>query len=559
MRFPTLSIKRIRHEPAALTGLLCFALLVSLLLLHGHVINGWWRWDDPTHLFFITQHLPHAYFFDPQVWRAISPVNFTPLLNLSFQIDYWLYGLSPSAFYIRQLVVLWLCSVMTLQLLRLWLPPGWAFCAALLFIVAAPVMFVAEQLMTRHYADGLLLAISALYLFVRALRAPRYAYSLALAAACLYLLAVLAKEVYAPLAVLLPFIREGQLTRRLRLWLPTLMMVGIYVIWRQHMLASTGGYGLLNNFSPMHTLSQLANIPLLLFGQHAIGMAATLAAFISILAVALTPSTQCYAKHYSLLLVCLGAGFILLPLVPLTLWPGIRYPDRYLLLPWWSLSIGIAWGLAVLAQRSHLPRYIAIGCAIFLLASAAAHTLRLKEPLHAVINEQQTQGRFIWQADAQEPVWLSPALAATLWEYQYVTALREIAGNGPAPMLIADESRLEEYWETHQPSTVWRYQPECGCMQDVADQIPALLEEWRSRLRPGNALEADIHIEDQLITWRFGPYEEGSYSLMGPQLGRIPLPATGQLRTSIELENIRLRYDAPDGTVRYSGPITLMP
>lgn len=540
------------YQRLAREWLIWLALLLWLLLLHAHALAGWWRWDDPAHLFFVTQFTPSAYFLIPEVWREISPANFTPLLSLSFQADYTLFGLNPAGFYLHQLLVLWLTAGMTFMLLRLWLPPLWAGLAAALFLAGVPVLFVAHQLMTRHYAEGLLLTTLALYLFVRALRSRRHGKTVALAAAFCYLLAVLAKEVYTPLVVLLPFLHEGTLRRRLSLWLPFVAVATVYTFWRTAMLGSTGGYGVLPGIDPQVALMQLASVPLILGGPGwqgpvAVGIAATSLAA-AVLWRRQTPAQKRLRRGHAILLVFLCSVLVLVPLIPLAAWPGIHTPDRYLFLPWWTLTVGTVWGLAQLRGKL---QWLALSLFVTLLALTLLHMHRVAGQLDASIAEKEVQGHFIWQADDQQIIWLSSLMALSFWDYQYLAQLKQAHGKGSSPMAVSDEIQIATR-QADGDLPIWRYDPYCLCMQDVSALVPDWLDNWKGRLRPDLPLDVETHLSGRNVSWQFGPHEAGQYAIIGPSIGKIPLPEQGQLRANINLEGVRLRYDSPEGWIRYS-------
>jgi len=82
-------------------NLLKYLLLITITLIaiNQHLLFANWRWDD-------TQILLHALntsawdnFTNPDVWRKFSPNNLTPWLILSFEIDYFLFGLNPLGLY----------------------------------------------------------------------------------------------------------------------------------------------------------------------------------------------------------------------------------------------------------------------------------------------------------------------------------------------------------------------------------------------------------------------------------------------------------------------------
>lgn len=524
----------------------------AVYLLHGQALNAWWRWDDPVHLSFVVQHTPWEYFFVPQVWQSVSPVNFTPWLSLSYQTDLQLFGLRPAAFYAHQLASLWLASVMTYALLLGWVRPLWAFAGALLFLAGAPVAVVAEQLMTRHYVDGLAFALAATILAVQASRRERP--SLAWAGAVLYLLAVLSKEIYAPLVLLLPLLMQGTLRVRARLLLPFMLIAALYTIWRLYMLGmEAGGYTPFDSFDPWSSLRQLAAIPVLLFGSERLGLlTAALLGALLLVSVGLRPRRVLVALTVLVL--------ILLPLLPVTIWPGLVGHDRFLFLPWWVLSVATAWiadRFARSVERPLVSLPAGLGLAALVFVSVHQHAVEMRDRMGPVFVEKETQGRFLWNADASEVAYLSPLVAAMFWDYGKLLELRPLVRNGErGPAAIADESQL---LDLHQEGTrVWSYDPACRCMVEISDEVPARLERWRQRLR-NQPLTVAANSHRHTLSWRFGPYTDGIYSVVAPELTRISLPPQGSHRSSIHFDQARVRYDSPEGWITYSPILRMTP
>ena len=93
--------------------------------------------------------------------------------------------------------------------------------------------------MTRHYVEGLLFALVALYLFLISVREEKR-YTL-IFGAIFYFLAMASKEVFVPLAVLFIFWPEGSLKKRLFASIPYFSALFLYILWRDFMIGLMGG------------------------------------------------------------------------------------------------------------------------------------------------------------------------------------------------------------------------------------------------------------------------------------------------------------------------------
>jgi hypothetical protein len=150
-------------------------------------------------------------------------------------------GLDSRIHYLLHLSVLWAVAASTWWLLSRWLSGDMAFAAAALFLAMPPTAWVANTLMTTHYAWGLLFSVLALCAWARAIAATSVFW--AVTSALLYGLACLGKELYVPL-VLVMLLWPGLGWRRgARLASPAIIVALAYLALRYHVLGGVGGYG----------------------------------------------------------------------------------------------------------------------------------------------------------------------------------------------------------------------------------------------------------------------------------------------------------------------------
>jgi len=521
---------------------LAFLILLTALV-HGSALSGWWRWDDPDHLAYAMAYSPRAYFFVPEVWQRISPVNFTPLLSLSYDVDQRLFGFAPQGFYVHHLVALAAAAAMTFLLLSLWLPGRFALLGSVLFLLGTPTLIVAQQLMTRHYIEGLALAAAALGLFVLSLRKKRSAYGW-LGALC-YLLAMLAKEVYAPLVGLLWFIPEGRFRERLQRSVPFLLAALLYILWRVYMLTvPVSGYSSFAAFDVVSSLRQFANIPLLLLQNNSWGILAwTLLAAGVLFALIRRPRSS------AVTLVALG--LLLLPLLPLTVWPGLGAPDRFLFLVWWAISVATAWTVSNVIGESWWRIAAAIAIAAAMLGATLLQAHLAAGNLKGGIAEKEAYSRFVWEAEPTGILVLPPEIAASFWDFSQLSALRMRLLNQQAPTVVTDELQLAAV--DLEGRSVWTYEATCRCMRDISAEIPARLQAWRNR-QAQHPLEIAGRRGENVFFWKFGPYVDGQYNVIGNAIGKVPLPPQGRLQTPLRPQTMVVRYDSPEGWISYSPP-----
>ena len=528
------------------------ALLV--LCLYHSAFNGWWRWDDTLILKQAFCQTPVEYFFSPDAYQFLSLKNFTPWLIFSFDMDLHFLGLDPPLFYARQLMDLWLASVVSYFLLRLWLPAWWAALGGVLCIIGAPAATTVQQLMTRHYVEGLLFALLALYLFLVSVRGKRR-FTLFLGAV-FYLLAMGSKEVFVPLAVLFILWPEGSLRKRLFASIPYLSALFLYIFWREFMIGMMGGgyrihWDTLLSF-PMkisHSFFGTSYFPLII--------SIMVAAILLLSLLKKMPNRTLGRMLFATALIGAAIG----PLVPLGPAAGA---GRYFLVPWWVFSMALV--LVLGSRQSHNSATRVISPAIFCLVALAAlihgHTgVRVMDP---VIGRFDAQGQFLWESQKPRAVLYAP-VTSHFGHYfsglQWIKA--HVKGTSQTFIVMGDEIELKALGD--HPEDIWAYHAESRSLQEISTKIPGILKSWQKRQRLMPLSFRLDYGKDQTAIWQCGPYPSGAYTLLSRDdtvegdalkasgMNKFPLSPSGQWR--VNLENpfyFYLRYDAPLGWTTYS-------
>ncbi|MDD3482903.1 hypothetical protein [Azovibrio restrictus] len=407
------------------------ALLLGLAvwLLHGSALQGFWRVDDPLILRYISEHpsLP-GYFFSPGQWQAMGAPFFTPWLTLDYWLDTSLFGLEPRPFYLRHLVMIWATALMSYLLLRRPLGQFWAGAASVLFLAGGPTLIVAQQLMSRHYVTGLLFMLLALYFWLQA-RGRAWSWQLGVATAC-YLAAMLNKEVYAPLPLVLLFLGQDSLRQRLAALVPFALTALGFVLWRGTMLGTAvGGYGALAG--PRKWLLSLTSLPEALLGP---GLLAPLAL------TALLLGSLWLVRRSAPLLLAAGLG-ITLPFL------AVRVPTdvldlRYLFLPWWGLCCLLAaTGQELVAQfrqrtTKRFTVYLLLPLLLLIPLAALNHAMQQQTAHGAIASQFDVQGRFLWE-HGRDRAYIPAGVVAGAMQFQGDLALlKKLQGLPPPPQVV---------------------------------------------------------------------------------------------------------------------------
>lgn len=375
-------------------------LSVITLLAHGQSLQGFWRWDDGAHLSYAAQYAPWQYFFEPLVAQGHSSANVAPWNLLFYDINLSLFGMAPAGHYAHLLFVMGLGSVLFYAVLRQWLTPLSALVGAVALLLGKPTAHIAAGLMHGHYATGFLFAMLSILGWTRHLQGGR-GYWLGLSTLA-YLLATACKEVYVPLVILLPFLPVGGLRQRMHALIPFVLIALAYVGWRYLLLGRLmGGYSQ-GIFEASEALRQLLKVPKLLLGSKPPGNLLALA-FFGLLCLAAVK------RRLNSPMLLVSFGIVLLPLVPLTAFPGIHSPDRYLFVPWIAFSACLA---AVWPQGLR-PMAATLASGVLVAALAGVHAQE-KQVLGPNLAYWDTLYRFALSLDkARQGIFVAPEFGGT--------------------------------------------------------------------------------------------------------------------------------------------------
>jgi hypothetical protein len=557
-------------------GGLLLVLIGYAVLLHG----AFWRGDDPSLLRHALDSPGLRAFHDAAHWQALSPSNLTPWAVQSLRLDALVAGLSPDFFYARQLAALAAVLIAGFVLLRPWLGRAPALAALAVFSVSASTASVIQQLMTRHYLEGLLFALLALLAHQRALRSPsaRRSAAWALAAAAAYALACTAKEVYVPLvlvAAVWPGVgasdpRADDWRRRALALGPWLLVALMYVLWRRAMLPSmVGGYGALSALVTAEGLGtvvrSLAGLPALWLAPAAWGAAGRLLAtgqvFLWLLCLLLALA---WPPRRARRLVFAGvvAVAVLGPLLPLVSYPGLTAPDRYLFLPVFVACVAGAWALKVLGSPRGVSsgRWLPAGAALLTLVTAAAGLAQTadvqRHTLGAWLGSFDAQGRQLMAAPATDTLLPGRALLHTFWYVTDLCALRERQGQGACPQVLVPG------WPAARPvERLWVFDDAAGAWREAGSDRAALLAGWMAG-DERTPMRVEMTLEGGWIRWAFAAgqsgAEPGAWYVASPELGRFPVPASGALRMTRPSLTVQVQFEpamAGPGPVRVVSPV----
>ncbi|MES9942432.1 MAG: hypothetical protein ABW104_19000 [Candidatus Thiodiazotropha sp. 6PLUC2] len=451
----------LRHN--LITAAAIFGLVALTFLLNLNALSGNWRFDDGWLLDYASRFSPLDYFFNPAITRGYSLNNLTPSNPLIFDINLWLFGLSPKGFYFQHLATLAGCALGSYFLLRIWATPLIAFLGSALFLAGVPSLFVAQQLMVGHYVAGLFFTILAVAAY--RLNLDRKQWLLTALSTLFYILATTCKEVYFPLPFVLIFFQHERLTTRIYQALPMFAWSIGYMFWRLAVLGSfVGGYDAGGrSFSLSDALLDYSAIPDLLFAGPYLPWAA-----IFIFVVLLASLAKSKQLNVTLLVVALLA--VLLPLLPLTQVPGITQANRYLLLPWWLFAMTLA---ATLARLPRLNIGLKTLIATIFILLAGTQALQVQKQLTPKLAQfdavyefflESPSSQTFYSAEIKDAYYLDTVLNGARY------AQARIKGDEAKKLGILVSARSLATVDTTEKN-LWSYDQACQCMRNISHEV----------------------------------------------------------------------------------------
>jgi len=531
------------HKDAAIV----VCLSACVVLLYYWSLPDWWiSSDDPELLAFAAKYSFWEYTFNPETWRKLTTANLTPLVLGLYDLDLALFGLNAHAHYLHNLFSAACLAGTAYIFMRLCMRPWLAALGTFAWCVTPVFVFSVHDLMSRHYLEGLLWAVLAILSFRYAVVKEKTWVSL-VAGAC-FLIAVLYKEIYAPLVAVLLFCPVGSKAiiwrRRIKALLPCLAAAAVYPLYRLWMLGVwIGGYG------DLHTQSY-ALVPALKLISVQMWPNAWWFMFIpvSLAVCALVQWSRQSLQH----LMC-ALTIILGTLLPLSqVLPVLS--TRHVLLPTFLLILGALYAVNTFWNMRGLKAKILslIILAIIFFGLIPNHF----EQRHIIEHRADlatAQGRFLWENSHAGDVLLVQALPS--W---YVGGLQKMAHNVQDRALVTKPIfdlchffYVSDFQLLTENINVFRYDFQERKIKDVEkESIRHKLTQCR-HVYKDTLLEGELRQEGSRVHWKFRPYTSGAYSLVSSKTGSTyPLPPEGSVPGKLQdmLQGpLHLCYAHPDG------------
>jgi hypothetical protein len=500
------------------------ALAVGVVVLYGGVRQLSWTGDDAFLLHLAIGHGASEHFFSRALWQGMPNPLFTPLVTALYDAELTVLGFEASRFYVVHLILVAASAAAIFVATRLWLSRAASLGAAALVMAGTPVCFLALRLPAQHYFLATALAATAIVLHVLGTR--RESTILTIASSVVYLAAMLAKEIAVPLVIVLAVLPEP---RRWRQFLPHLVALGAYALWRTWMLGTPlGGYGyvmtvreapLLVLLTPVRMVRGMAGPDWIWGAPLLLALAAGLIAAMRRRAVAI-PAVVIFATSIAIMLPVAKTFDLRLAIL---LWIAIAV----LVAIAWRDRPALIWGVVVLAVVVNRQQWGSQYPTAFRESAEARAFLEMRpdEVLAFPVVPPAAMGELRWLKED----WLGGARGAE-WFYDewYVCT-----GHASGKRVIS--------WD-NAARAVGAAQIEARC--DAVRTMP---------------LNISFRHRGETLSWTFGPYADGRWAVImddGRQSFTVP-SADGFRLHGVRQLSVQVRYDSPEGWRTYTPVLPL--
>ncbi len=521
---------------------LILPLLIAFSLYYPFLKHGWWSGDDTAILHATIQHGWLPFFYKPEVWRTLSTTNFTPWINLSYAIDWDIFGFNPTGFFLHHilsfLIATLCCGLLFSEVMNV-LPNA---STLLLFVTSMPALALVEHLWLRHYIEGLALASFSLFLFIRGLKSSKFVYPIL--GAFFYFCSVTAKEVYVPLICLVFFYPNSFHKKAFLYKIPFLLVSIFYSVWRLVMLGKANIFASDIIGPPTSYITPDKFYHLILNGlflKSPISWTGTLFLVFAIIALFLNKK-QCSFFYISVILLS-----ITIPILPvISQLQHVTIANLSSLRILTVVSISFFLFISFFNYLSHTK----VGfIALIVLLSANLFLLFSQNIIKRGLEKHDAYkkiGEFLLRGDKQK---VFVHVDGAPW---FFTELLELAQQthlippDKIPLFCTDAYLCKQALKNTNLNFYYFDGYEIRKKKTWLNNI-------KNNIKP----YALFHYKNHLLTWEFGPFNKGQYCILLmknniPQ-GTYYLPQTGSTKIYLKKDlKVVLRYKDPKGWITYS-------
>lgn len=458
--------------------------IYALSALYIPLLGSYFFADDTQAIWFAASKSVRQIFFDPDSYRGLSGSNFTPMVGVTFKIDWLLFKLDPWGYTVHNLISVVLAGTGLFLFLRLYTDTLTSFAAFVMYLLNPLVFSVYSWCSSRHYIEGLFFALLALYFHGKADRKGNISFL----SGILYLVASLYKEVYVVLPALAFLITQGTAIQKVKRTLPMWGCLLVYSIWRFWMLGGIGGYPFgdaLNLQTAAAGVLRLAE----LFPRHLFG-SFSLFFWGFILIVLLTLSRK------KILFAVLVSPVLLLPIIQVTGLIDSSYTwARYMLhITIFMICMAALW----VDEGVKKGIWMKVSVCVLMVAVLSAFVMKDHEVKRTIVH-----GRAVSASTGREFMYSgAPYIHAreVPWFYDGLLVLNEYFFQREITTMIIPEPRYQKYLSDER-------------VRDILSKGYQLESPPDGNLKRGS-ITGKIQVRDYLVTWDLGPRQEGTYLIL---------------------------------------------
>jgi len=423
--------------------------------------------------------------------------------------------------------------------LRRWVEQFFAFIGTLLFLFTSPIAVLSQQLMTRHYLEGLLFSLICIHLFVKSL--DKTDLKLSYFSSFMYLIAMTAKEVFVPLIFILSALPLNDWKKRFKYLFPHASMLFFYSIWRWYMLETPiGGYG---NKMEIQNIFQLPyTIIDFLFDSKSIPGIAT-----SVLLIIFLIAFWFKQRRAALLGVWVG----LLAILPVTT-VAYTHAHRYFLVIWLVVIVFFVFIIKLSCQSNLTFKALCLCLALSITFQAISLNIRDWNNNLLEAKRMSSEGKFIFNETSS----VSNVLRKPAFEGHYLMGVNWLKRHYYHELMVTDwfyddiylcENNLDK-------KKVFEYSVNEQKIIDITHAIPFIINDYCGRIKNDVPLFIKGKYSKNVVSWELGPYNNGKYSfILGGSHTKRDIPPKGSLRVHFKDHIVfRIRYESPDGWITFS-------
>lgn len=461
---------------------LVFVFFATLWMFYDPLLDSYFFSDDIPWIWFSATKSVAQIFFSPEHSRAISGSNFTPMLGLSYKIDWLLFKMDPQGYALHNLFAVLLSGAAFFSLLRHYSNSSAGLAGLVLFTLSPVTLSVFSWSATRHYSEGLFFALITVHLYLKKSTTGRSS----VPGAVFYLVAALFKEIYVVLPAILFFVTKGSIGRRMRNTAHFWAVFVIYFFWRFWMLRGMGGY---QSFRPLDFKAGLYRI-IEFLPQHLLGPFHLL-----FWALAIIMFLTVKRKTGTLVPVII-IGILLVPVVPVGSLIGLDYTwARYVFhISVFLIFAGVLWGNECLDQKGP-KRAVAVIVLTSVMALFAVRDAGIKNFVH---QERDVSGRTAMEFISSGAQFMAPVQLP--YFYNWLADIYEYLYGKKIMTKVLPEKALLKYISQNRRAEI------------VSSGLA--LEVYDDRAFRRGLLEGHVQMQGYRIKWKLGPYPRGRYYLL---------------------------------------------